>query len=1131
MDNSLISLNSLSIAFLINKNMKITKNKKMPKGIILFILTLLFLSSFANQTKAQSYIYSDGRLDSDFINGEFKGVDYRVNTTVIQGDGKILIGGEFNSYNGTPANCIARLNTEGSLDTDFNIGTGFNDNGDYKVETIVLQSDGKILVGGGFTSYNGTTVNHIVRLNTDGSLDTDFNIGVGFNSNVMGMGLQSDGKIVVIGQFSSYNGTAVSRIARLNTNGTLDTSFNIGTGFNWWGPESIFIQDDNKIVIGGLFTTFNGVTRNEIARLNADGTLDTTFDPGTGLSGSYYPEILDIAVQSDGKIIIVGMRIDTYRGTSIGYIARINTDGSLDTDFHANAGTGFTIRTASVAIQSDGKILIGGDFDSYNGTTIKKIARLNSNGTLDNTFTSPSKIYSWMWVRDISIQSDNKIIIGGDYLERLNSDGSLDTSFNPGAKGFNGYISIVTTQDDGKILVGGGFTSYNDTAVNYIARLNVDGSLDETFNFGGLGFDDCVNTIALQSDGKILVGGWFTSYNGTTANNIVRLNSDGSLDTTFNSGGLGFDNYINTIALQSDGKILVGGDFSSYNGNLANNIARLNSDGSIDASFNMEEGFNGDWERVYFVTIQNDDKILVGGYFTIYNGTEVNNIVRLNTDGSMDTTFNQGTGFGGDWPAVCSIALQNDGKILVGGGFNSYNGVMANYIVRLNSDGSLDETFSSGTGLGNDYPYIQTMSLQDDGKILIGGYFTSYNGTAVNNIVRLNSDGSLDETFNSGTGLAGLFYAGVYSVFFQNDNKILVGGFFTSYNNTEVTFLTRLGLPVLTGQITINSGEEKIITHDVILNFQATDDAGAVSQMMVCNNQEFTDCDWRTYTSAITWTLDSGFGTKTVYVKFKDALGNITDVYSDSIMIVSGGNPLPPPNNNNPGNNGNNNNGNPGNNNPGNNQNNNNNNNNSANNNNDELLEQILTEAQILATNDKNQLLTHLAIQADLAKEQQGLIKYQTILNLDKTITDIERSTINNFIVYGTKSTLRLGSGERAAVINSYYKAYSRLPNSEAEWSDLLKIANGRWPIERNSNIEEQAKIEFSRVYGRNPVMSNNLDQNTIMVMAYGLMPRPRNLISEQTAITTFKWIYEHSPVNATDWNIIRGIAYSGLQR
>jgi parallel beta-helix repeat protein len=180
------------------------------------------------------------------------------------------------------------------------------------------------------------------------------------------------------------------------------------------------------------------------------------------------------------------------------------------------------------------------------------------------------------------------------------------------------------------------------------------------------------------------------------------------------------------------------------------------------------------------------------------------------------------------------------------------------------------------------------------------------------------------------------------------------------------------------------------------------------------------------------------------------------------------------------------------------------------------MLEDIMSEAKILATEDTNQLLNHLGIGANIANEQAGLIKYKTILDLDKTISANSRMTINDFIIYGTLSTKHLGAGERAAVINSYYQAYGKLPNSEAEWSDVLKIANGRWPNERNTKTEAQAKLEFKKVYARDAVMANNVDENAI---------------SDRIAITTFKWVYGHNPANALAWNIVRAIAYSGAKR
>ena len=341
-------------------------------------------------------------------------------------------------------------------------------------------------------------------------------------------------------------------------------------------------------------------------------------------------------------------------------------------------------------------------------------------------------------VTSTAIQSDGKILVGGVFdlggsrIVRLNSDGSFDNSFDYGS-GFDNNVTSMAIQSDGKILVGGGFTTYNGTDANDIVRLNSDGSIDTSF-VSGTGFNYIAMSMAIQSDGKILVGGAFTTYNGTTANRIIRLNSDGSVDTSFVSG-TGFSNgngwgHVNSISIQSDGKILVGGDFTTYNGTTAKRIIRLNSDGSIDTSFVSGTGFSG---HVNSISIQSDGKILVGGAFYNYNGTSANYIIRLNSDGSVDTSFDSGEEFNGH---VISMAIQSDGKILVGGGFTSYNGTSANYIIRLNSDGSVDTSFVSGTGFNNGYIY--SISIQSDGKILVGGEFTNYNGTTANKIICLN---------------------------------------------------------------------------------------------------------------------------------------------------------------------------------------------------------------------------------------------------------------------------------------------------------------------------------------------------------------------------------------------------------
>jgi uncharacterized delta-60 repeat protein len=357
---------------------------------------------------------------------------------------------------------------------------------------------------------------------------------------------------------------------------------------------------------------------------------------------------------------------------------------------------------------------------------------------------------------------------------------SLDFSFD-GGNGFDNFVRTTKLLSDGKILVGGYFTSFNGTSVNHIARLNVDGSLDTTFHIG-TGFDSDVMSSNLQSDGKILVCGHFSTFNGAPMNLMARLNSDGTLDQTFNIGAS--SGYILAIEGQPDGKILVGGYFTTNDGTTVKGITRLNPDGSADPTFNIGSGFNS---GVPALCLQSDGKILVGGSFSTYNGLSCNRIARLNVDGTLDTTFLTGTAFNQtpDIPQVSVIVQQTDGKIIVGGQFNTFNGVPVSHFLRLNADGSLDTTFNTGAGFD---PNIWHINLQDDGRMIVGGCFTNFNGHAINGIVRLNTDGSFDPDFINGTGFDGC----IYNSFYNADGSLLIAGDFGTYNGIQKKYLARL---------------------------------------------------------------------------------------------------------------------------------------------------------------------------------------------------------------------------------------------------------------------------------------------------------------------------------------------------
>lgn len=734
--------------------------KKKIVFLILLVLTIfsshVFSQSGANDSTFNTY-------DKGFGFGD--GANSKVMSSTIQNDGKIIIGGNFTAFNGTTRGYLARLNQDGSLDTSFNTTIG----ADGYVGAIAIQTDGKILIGGYFSTYNGITRNYLARLNTDGSLDATFNNGIGANSEIKTIAIQNDGKILIGGAFTTYNGLSKRYFTRLNTDGSLDATFNTGSGANYV-VYSISIQNDDKIIIGGYFTSYSGTTRKYIARINLDGSIDNSFSPIIG-ADNY---ISSTTIQSDGKILIGGA-FSNYNGTSRKCIARINTDGSLDSTFNVGSSVNYIVN--SISIQSNEKIIIGGSFDTYNGFNANRIARLNTNGNIDTTFNHETGVNSTIYTT--SIQSDGKILIGGlftsfnstskKYITRLNNNGTLDFSFNSGT-GADNIVYSTKIQSDGKIIIGGDFTSFNGKAINRLARLNTNGNLDTTFNIG-LGANDSIWAITIQNDGKILIGGRFTYFNGIFRNKIARINIDGTLDTTFNTSGVGA-NKIYSIAIQSNGKIIIGGDFVNYNGTDMHAIVRLNSNGSLDNTFNTTTATLYQ-SRINTISIQSDGKIIIGGNFADISGTRISRIKRLNMDGSLDATFNIGSWGVSD--LFFSSAIQSDGKILIGSNFTYYHSTAKNRLVRLNFNGSVDTTFNIGLGANN---YIRSISIQNDGKIIIGGDFTTFDGENRNCIARLNSNGSLDSSFNVGIGTN----YNVLSTAIQSDEKIIISGKFTSYN-------------------------------------------------------------------------------------------------------------------------------------------------------------------------------------------------------------------------------------------------------------------------------------------------------------------------------------------------------------
>lgn len=233
---------------------------------------------------------------------------------------------------------------------------------------VTIQSDQKILLAGSFTKYNGTVAGHIVRLMQDGTIDTGFNTILGADAAIDTILIQPDGKIVLGGRFNMFNGIGYSRLIRLNSDGSIDNSFSVGTGFDK-NVYALDLQSDGKIIVGGSFLNYNGVSKKRILRLYPNGTLDTTFESGTGFSNG---DVRNILVQPDDRILIGGSFSGNYNGTHSLRLIRLSAKGTINPSFN----TSLNSTLFSMGFTTDFKLLIGGNFNSVSGVAKHRVARL-----------------------------------------------------------------------------------------------------------------------------------------------------------------------------------------------------------------------------------------------------------------------------------------------------------------------------------------------------------------------------------------------------------------------------------------------------------------------------------------------------------------------------------------------------------------------------------------------------------------------------------------------------------------------------------------------------------------------------------------------------------------------------------
>jgi uncharacterized delta-60 repeat protein len=349
-------------------------------------------------------------------------------------------------------------------------------------------------------------------------------------------------------------------------------------------------------------------------------------------------------------------------------------------------------------------------------------------------------------INNIVLQPDEKILISGEPskvanvtssgVQRLDAQGAHDFKFVPPIMGSNDMVTAIARFDDGSIVIGGTFLNATSSKQYYLAGLDPNGFYEHSEGwFESEQPNGAVLSLATTPSHKVLVGGEFSDLKGHDCHALARLNGDGSMDLGFVTS-LQPKSAVHSVMLQGD-QVLIGGNFCwGDNENGLTNFARLKSDGSLDVEFSQSVD---DW--VFSVLPAQDGSVMIGGVFKSVGGVERKYLARFHADGVLDKDFAPDFGLLG-W--VYTMAQQADGRLLIGGEFTSIDDVEINHIARLNKDGSLDTSFMVGAGANDS---VKVITLQEDGKILIGGEFTAYDGEPRRHIARLNSDGTLDRGF------------------------------------------------------------------------------------------------------------------------------------------------------------------------------------------------------------------------------------------------------------------------------------------------------------------------------------------------------------------------------------------------
>lgn len=587
----------------------------------------------------------------------------RVNAAAAAPDGSVMIGGNFKMINGVARQNIARLQSDGTLDPNWNPGA------DCTVTALVVDASGAIYAGGCFSLIGGQQRHSLAKLDGNGSVDPVWNPQV--DSTVLSLAVDGSGGIYAAGYFSNAGGQPRNGLAKFATSdaGEVDVNWNPNpTSATYVDIRSLTVDGNGALYVGGSFQGIGGQVRSGLAKLSSTGfgDADPLWDPNPGSSD--YFELSAIAADTTGAVFVGGF-FQTIGGQARDNIAKLSGSGTGEADTSWNPGTSYTVRT--LAFGDAGTLYVGGSFSEIGGQTRSRVARLSTSGS-----------------------------------------GVVDTDWNPGASG--GSVETIALAGNGLVVLGGDFAQVAGLTHPGLALVSTIGTAMAEASAEQPG---AVGALATQPDGGLIVGGYFNRADQQPRNNILRLQADGTLDPIWNPDSSG---YVSALAIDNKGDVFAGGSFGSIGGLQRYGIAKLSGSGAgaVDAGWDASPNCaSGNIQ----LASDGTGSIIVGSCFNTIGGQPRQRIAKLSgTTAAADPTWNPGVD--GD---INALAIDGTGAIYAGGNFQTIGGLQRSHVAKLSGSGTGAADPGWNAAADN---VVTTLAVDEAGSVYAGGYFQNIGG-------------------------------------------------------------------------------------------------------------------------------------------------------------------------------------------------------------------------------------------------------------------------------------------------------------------------------------------------------------------------------------------------------------------